>query len=119
MSRPWIQGHQMDRNVSVGLTKPHKPLKSNHSTYDGMRKVKLRHGYFDDCSPGVTYHGQRSLQLVRQTAHHLVTQGLGNAIHHADAVVAHRQFDRVHGLNEADTDRTGATSGECVLHRVG
>src|SRR3954464_9995961 len=41
MSRPWIQGHQMDRNVGVGLTKPHKPLKSNHSTYDGMRKVKL------------------------------------------------------------------------------
>jgi hypothetical protein len=32
----------MDRNVGVGLTKPHKPLKSNHSTYDGMRKVKLR-----------------------------------------------------------------------------
>jgi hypothetical protein len=31
----------MDRNVGVGLTKPHKPLKSNHSTYDGMRKVKL------------------------------------------------------------------------------
>jgi len=31
----------MDRNVGVGLTKPHKPLKSKHSTYDGMRKVKL------------------------------------------------------------------------------
>ena len=44
MSRPWIQAHQMDRNVGVGLTKPHKPLKPKHSTYDGMHKVKLRGG---------------------------------------------------------------------------
>jgi len=35
-------GHQMDRNVGAGRTKPHKSLKSNDSTYDGMRKVKLR-----------------------------------------------------------------------------
>src|SRR4051794_32313268 len=41
MSRPWIQAYQMDGNVGVGLTKPHKPLKPKHSTYDGMRKVKL------------------------------------------------------------------------------
>src|SRR3954454_13260121 len=41
MSRPWIWAHQMDRNVGAGLTKPHKPLKSNDSTYDRMRKVEL------------------------------------------------------------------------------
>lgn len=34
----------MDRNVGAGLTKPHKSLKSNDSTYDRMRKVELRPG---------------------------------------------------------------------------
>jgi hypothetical protein len=36
------QHHQMDRNADTGLTKPHKSLKSNNSTYGRMRKVKLR-----------------------------------------------------------------------------
>jgi FtsP/CotA-like multicopper oxidase with cupredoxin domain len=39
---PGFWAHQMDRNVGAGLTKPHKLLKSNDSTYDRMRKVELR-----------------------------------------------------------------------------
>src|SRR3954464_4160052 len=133
MSRPWIWAHQMDRNVGVGLTKPHKSLKSKGSTYDRMRKVELipRPLNLDLTGPSVSA-GGADPPGFGEDAVPCVTANVDNVIERVEEavrqdVLAHELPELFDGVefrtvgrqpHEGDVVRNGEVTGDVVAGTV-